>query len=116
MLVDEGVDYPVVKRLRKHEYDVDSVLEQEPGISDDKVLDRAVSEERIVVTSDKDFGEMIFRQHYEVPGVILLRLSGLSPTEKAEIVTDVVDDADHKLIDRFTVVDPEKIRMRPMNE
>jgi predicted nuclease of predicted toxin-antitoxin system len=65
-LVDEGVDFPVVRHLRDRGYDVASVLEDDPGGTDKDVLARAVAEARLLVTNDKDFGEMVYRQQYEV--------------------------------------------------
>ncbi len=114
-LVDEGVDFPIVDHLRDCDYEVDSILEDEPGISDREVLTRAVSDERILVTSDKDFGDMVFRQQYAVGGVLLLRLAGTSLDKKGQIVAEVLDDKGEALRDHFTVVDSDKIRMREMD-
>lgn len=87
ILADEGVDRPIVERLRQSGHQVWYVAELEPGISDNVVLDLANRERAILLTADRDFGELVFRQGRLTTGVILLRLSGLSLARKAEIVS-----------------------------
>lgn len=58
---DEGVDFHVVSFLRKEGHDVRYVAELEPGISDENVLEIANDELRKLLTTDKDFGELVFR-------------------------------------------------------
>jgi predicted nuclease of predicted toxin-antitoxin system len=71
-----------LERLRKDDHQVLYVLEMQPGIPDDAVLAQAVKEIALLVTADKDFGELVFRQHLMSAGVLLLRLHGLSPTTR----------------------------------
>lgn len=73
-LADESVDRQVVDQLRLDGHEVWYVAEKEPGISDDTVLDRANQEMAVLLTADKDFGELVFRQKRIAMGVILLRL------------------------------------------
>lgn len=61
-LADESVDYQIVDRLRQDGHEIWYVAEMEPGISDDAVLDEANKKMAILLTSDKDFGELVFRQ------------------------------------------------------
>lgn len=67
------------------------VAEMEPGISDDIVLASANREAALLLTADKDFGEMVFRQRLHTHGIVLIRLAGLSPSRKAEIVASVIN-------------------------
>ena len=60
LLADEGVDRPIVERLRESSHQVWYVAEMEPGISDETVLDMANREEAVLLTVDKDFGELYF--------------------------------------------------------
>ena len=76
LLVDEGVEARIVQRLRGEGHDVDYVAELAPGITDDDVLDRANTGQRVLVTGDKDFGELVFRLRRIASGVLLVRLSG----------------------------------------
>lgn len=75
ILADESVDRAIVERLRQHNYQVWYVAEMEPGISDGVVLNFANREEAILLTADKDFGEIVFRQKRTAKGVILIRLA-----------------------------------------
>ncbi len=67
------------------------VAELEPGISDDAVLDIANRESAVLVTADKDFGEIVFRQGRSSGGVVLIRLEGLSPEGKARTVSAAIN-------------------------
>ncbi|MEL7533431.1 MAG: DUF5615 family PIN-like protein, partial [Bacteroidota bacterium] len=90
-VADEGVDAPIVKSLRTNGHDVFYIAESERGITDDEVLDIANKGSRILITRDKDFGELVFRMNRLHSGVILLRLEGVRPKEKANIVQIVID-------------------------
>ncbi len=70
-LSDESVDRQIVDRLRQDGHSVSYVIEMEPGISDDTVLNLANKEAALLLTADKDFGEMVFRQGRSNQGVIL---------------------------------------------
>jgi predicted nuclease of predicted toxin-antitoxin system len=61
-LADENIDQPIVERLRQENHQVWYIAEIAPNISDDIVLKLALDEKAILLTSDKDFGELVFRQ------------------------------------------------------
>lgn len=82
LLADEGVEARVVERLRDEGHDVDYVAELSPGVSDDEVLGRADEDGRILITVDKDFGELVFRMGRVSTGVLLLRLAGSPPPRR----------------------------------
>ena len=83
IVADEGVDGPIVARLREDGHEVDYVAEIEPGISDDRVLSLANERQALLITTDNDFGELVVRQGRLNAGVLLLRLPGVSPSQKA---------------------------------
>ncbi len=60
-VADEGVDNQIVKKLREEGHQVLYIAEMDPGISDDEVLHQANSQNALLITADKDFGELIFR-------------------------------------------------------
>jgi len=114
LLADESVDRQIVKRLREDGHDVLYIAEVEPSISDDVVFDRANEKSALLVTGDKDFGEIVFRDNrLSSGGVVLLRLAGLSAERKAEIVSDVFLERGAELANHFSVIAPDKIRIRP---
>ncbi len=82
ILADEGVDRPIVVRLHQHSHQVWYVAEMEPGISDDTVLEIGNREGAILLTADKDFGELVPCQKRITRGVILIRLAVLRQTAK----------------------------------
>ena len=61
LLADEGIDKPIVDALRNAGFNVVYILETNPGVDDDFILSLADAEKRIVITQDKDFGELVFR-------------------------------------------------------
>jgi predicted nuclease of predicted toxin-antitoxin system len=112
-LADEGVDFPVVQRLRSDGNEVLYVAEMDPGISDETVLAAANDKDALLLTADKDFGELVYRLHRISAGVLLMRLSGLSPASKAEVVSSVVRDHGRQPMYTFTVITPGMVRVRP---
>jgi predicted nuclease of predicted toxin-antitoxin system len=116
LLADESVDRQIVDRLRRDEHRVWYVAEMEPGISDDVVLGLANQQAALLLTADKDFGELVFRQRRLTSGVVLVRLAGLSPTHKAEIVATVVKEHAVELPRAFAVITPGVVRIRRLDE
>ncbi len=112
ILADEGVDRQIVDRLREAGYRVLYIAELNPGLDDVAVLGRAEQTGALLLTADKDFGELIFRQNRLRGGVVLLRLSGLSLQKKAEIVYSCLADHWEEMADSFTVVSPGLLRIR----
>jgi predicted nuclease of predicted toxin-antitoxin system len=114
LLADESVERQIVERLRLNGHVVLYVAEMEPGIADSIVLERANERSALLITGDKDFGELVFRDHHlTANGVILLRLAGLSAARKAEIVSEAFGKRDAEFPNQFSVVSPGSIRIRP---
>lgn len=112
LVADEGVDRPVVERLRQDGHDVLYVAELSPSVADEEVLQQANGRRAVLLTADKDFGELVFRQGLVHSGVVLLRLAGLANATKAEIVGEVCRDRAAELIGAFSVVSPGQVRIR----
>ncbi len=113
ILVDENVARQVVERLWQDGHNVNYTI-QGQSISDDVVLDAAYRQKALLMTDDKDFGELVIRQRQRASGVILVRLAGLSPTQKAEIVTEVIRESGENLMHAFTVITRNNVRSRPI--
>lgn len=113
LLADESIDRQIVERLRHDGHEVLYIAEVEPSISDNAVFDRANEKAALLVTGDKDFGELVFRENRLISdGVVLVRLAGLSPDKKAEIVSDAVRLHEAEFPHHFSVIAPGKIRIR----
>jgi len=115
LLADESIDGQIVYRLRQDGHLVHYVAEMEPGISDDTVLDLANREAALLLTADKDFGELVYRQGRITSGIVLVQLAGLSPTHKADIVSSVLNEHRTELRHAFTVITPGTVRLRRPN-
>lgn len=113
-LGDENLDWQIVERLRLDGHEVLYVVEMQPGILDDEVLDLANNEGAILLTSDKDFGELVFRLRRIATGVVLIRLFGLSPDERSEIIANAINQHADELLRAFTVISLKSIRIRKM--
>lgn len=112
LLADEGVDRPIVKHLREAGFTVLYVAEMEPGISDDEVLNRANQHNALLLTADKDFGELVFRLGRINAGVVLLRLGGLATETKADTVTTALQMHASEMMNAFSVISPGVVRIR----
>jgi predicted nuclease of predicted toxin-antitoxin system len=113
-VADESLDDPLVIHLRTAGHTVWSVAEMTPGISDDIVLELANQQRALLLTADKDFGELVFRLRRIATGIILVRLSGLSMTKKAEILIQAIQQHSEDLMQSFTVIQPGIVRIRPL--
>lgn len=113
-LADENMDVAIVERLRQEKHEVWYVAEMEPGISDDEVLALANREDAILITADKDFGELVFRLRYLSTGIILIRLTGLSIAAKSDIIAVTIQEHGSELSAAFTVLAPTSVRIRKL--
>ncbi len=113
ILVDESVDQQIVARLRDDGHDVLYIAELAPGINDDEVLEAANQHDALLLTADKDFGELVFRLGRLTKGVVLLRLSGMAAKQKVVRVSTAIIEHEAELTDAFSVVSPGMIRIRP---
>jgi len=90
-------------------------MENRPGISDIEVMEFAKTLNYIVLTFDRDYGELIFKRKLPVPpGVIYLRFVPSHPTETAELLQQLFDRNEITFQGFFTVVDRENIRQRKL--
>jgi len=114
LIADENVTGTVIETLRHRGHDVLAVKESLRSQPDEAILARAQAEQRILITHDKDFGELAYRTRLPASGgVILFRLSGSSSsvdnTRMTQVLESRTDWAGH-----FSVITDDKIRMRPL--
>ena len=115
LLANENYPIASVKCLRDKGYDIVAIAEASPGDSDLEVLSRAVEENRIIITFDRDYGELIYRLKLPIPpGIIYLRFVPKNPLEPAEYVLELIESENIKVEGKFTVGDGRHIRQRPL--
>lgn len=111
-LANENFPIPSVKLLQDNGLDVICVQDAKPSISDKDVLLWALDTDRIILTSDKDYGEIVFRNKLACP-VVFFRKKGDKPTDAAHELLALVNKID--LSKKFTVIDETGIRQRELN-
>ena len=109
-LADESCDFSVVRALRSAKHDVVAIAVVSPRADDDDVRERAVSDERILITEDKDFGQLVYASMRRTGGVIFIRFPARARRGLAAAVVDVVRQRGQRLIGAFTVVQPGRVR------
>jgi predicted nuclease of predicted toxin-antitoxin system len=114
ILANENFPGAAVEALRSRGHDVTWARTDFPGASDEIVLNRALADSRLLITFDKDFGELAFRCGLTAPaGVILFRISPSSPSHVARTSVSILegrtDWAGH-----FSVVEEDRVRMIPV--
>jgi predicted nuclease of predicted toxin-antitoxin system len=112
LLIDENVSPIIGQALRAAGHDVIAAADVCPGAPDDDVVALASGEGHIVVSEDKDFGNLAFQQGLRPPGLVLVRLPDRLPTEKAVRLVDVLKDENAD--DCILVAEPRRIRRRPL--
>lgn len=110
-LADESCDFAIVRILRKAGHDVLAVAESFSGAPDSEVIKLAVSQKRIVLTEDKDFGQLVYAHGQKTLGVIFLRFPFSAREIIAKEVVLLVKAQKERLIGSFVVVQPGKIRI-----
>jgi len=111
-LADECVDARIVAALRVDGQDVLHAVEAARGVSDVEILKRAQSESRLVLTEDKDFGDLLIRRIGLVPGLVLLRVHTDILSLKLSRLQSAVTRYRDKLFGRFTVIEASRFRSR----
>jgi predicted nuclease of predicted toxin-antitoxin system len=112
LVADEGVDRGIVERFRLDGHEVLYVADMAPGIPDTAVLQETGQQDGVLVTADKDFGELVFRQGRAASGVVLLRLAGLSARTKADVCSEAFRTYAAEIRGAFTVISPGAVRIR----
>ena len=109
-LVDECTGPAVAEWLRDQKHEVFSVYDEARGLNDDAIIQKAFTENWILITNDKDFGEKIYREERPHRGVILLRLEDERVAAKIEALRRLLRSYADRLADQFVVVTETKVR------
>lgn len=115
LLLDENVPVAAVRALRAAGHDVFSASEHAVGAADEILLARADAEHRLLITFDRDFGELSVRwRRGAAGGVMLLRFVPRGPDEVGDVLVELLARTDVVWSERFSVVDRQHIRQRPL--
>ena len=113
-LADENLNRSVVEWLRVSGYDVLWAAESHVSEADDVLLRIAANEQRLVITSDLDFGQLVFQDQLHCCGVILLRLESVTAKERLDRLIEVWAVIESNRSGCFIVVTPQKVRVRSL--
>jgi predicted nuclease of predicted toxin-antitoxin system len=112
-LADENFPRPSTIILREKGYNIKSVQEDSPGITDEEVIKIAQEQELIILTFDRDYGELIFKYSKEnPPSVVFFREKGNTPDFAAFTLFNLLVETNISLNGAFTVVEDKSVRQR----
>ena len=113
-IANVNVEKPLIDFLIEKGYDVKWVADLDKQMSDISICEMAAKEQRVILTNDKDFGEIVFLQRKAIHGIVLLRVRGQIVTEKIGLLKRLLDRHAEKIMNHFVVVMREKFRFIPM--
>lgn len=114
-LADECIDAGLVAYLRHSGHDVLSMAEIAPAANDAEVMALALREGRLLLTEDKDFGDLVFRRGARVPGIVLLRLDPAQHALKRQRLDAAMTRfGEQGLLGRYMIIEEARFRSRPL--
>lgn len=114
IIADENVDIALIKKLQRSGLNVFSILENQPGITDEEVLSIANSHKAIILTEDKDFGELTYKRKIQNYGIILIRLSNMTRNERNELVVNMIISNFKRMQNHFVVFSNQGLRIKSL--
>lgn len=115
-LIDENVGQSIAEYLIQQGYDVLMAGETLSGREDLQLFEVAYQQNRIIVTNDKGFGFLVFRQAKPAKGIILFRFSTESPALKIAALEKVLQQSRDKVLSRFVVITEAGFRIRGLEK
>ncbi|MEJ5312194.1 MAG: DUF5615 family PIN-like protein [Anaerolineae bacterium] len=113
-LADACCDALVVRTLRALAYDVAFVAETEPDKSDEAILGQSLEEQRVILTEDRDFCTLVFRDRRPAYGIVLMRIPPTERPRRADRITTLVAEYPSRLPGSMTTLSLTNIRIRPL--
>jgi predicted nuclease of predicted toxin-antitoxin system len=110
-VADESCVGPVIRALRTAGHDVIAIAEISKGIPDERVIERAFDERRVLLTEDADFGELVYARGRPSTGVIFVKFDSRARRAKPAAVVEAVAKLGARLRDGFTVIEPGRVRV-----
>jgi predicted nuclease of predicted toxin-antitoxin system len=109
-IVDESTGPAVAEWLREQGHEVFSVYDEARGMGDEDIIKKAATENWILMTNDKDFGEKVYRERRPHKGVVLLRLDDERASMKIKTIKQMLESYADRLRGHFVVVTENSIR------
>lgn len=114
ILADANIEQAIVSRLRTQKYDVVWAAELAPATPDEDLLRYSNESGRVLLTYDKDLGELVFRRHSLSHGVILLRFGAGTQSERLALLQRHWPSIASSTHSSFTVITDDQVRVRPI--
>ncbi len=112
LLFDVGVSKKAETHFKNLGFDVLAVRDIDPSLKDIDILQLAVKEGRLIITMDKDFGELVFNSKKSHSGVLLLRMEDANWQQKINVLTEIFDKYLNDIEGKFSVYQDKKLRIR----
>jgi predicted nuclease of predicted toxin-antitoxin system len=116
ILADVNIEKPIVDYTVGIGFDVKWIPDYNCMLPDDNLLTMANTESRVLMTNDKDFGELVFRQNKITTGIILVRMKGASSEKKVKAIKKLFKNYPSKIYNHFVVVAENKMRFVPLKD
>ena len=110
-LADESCAGPVIRALRRAGHDVLAIVDVAGGSTDEKVMQRAIDERRVLITEDSDFGKLVYARGNPSPGIIFVKFHTRVRHSKPAAVLEAVKKLGDRLRGGFAVVEPGRVRL-----
>ena len=114
-LVDVGVGEKVEEYLLEKRYDIKAVRSLDQRMPDQEIIRLAALEKRIVITMDKDFGELVYHSGMDHCGILLLRLEDATGSEKQQVIAQILAKYVDNMKNHFCVYQNKKFRFRKLS-
>ena len=111
-LVDVGVGKGVEDFLKKSGFDIKTVRDIDSKAKDSEILRTAVNEKRMIVTMDKDFGDLVYRSGKRHSGILLLRLEAATGDQKVKVVERIIRIFKKEIRNKFCVYQDDRLRIK----
>lgn len=114
-LADVNVEKSIIEEIKALGYNITSVAEIDAKMPDSKIFELANAENKILITNDKDFGEIVFRQKLISSGIILIRLEKQDINVKIKLIKKLLIFYKEKIQYHFIVINQNKFRAIKLN-
>jgi predicted nuclease of predicted toxin-antitoxin system len=116
IVADQNISAVIIQALRQDGHAVVAIRETARGSADDQILALAHAEGALIVTDDRDFGQLVFRQVKPTSGVLYIRLHGIPSSDRAQLILEVLREHGNELAGKFAVLTRRGLRIREPND